>query len=155
MGIRRLGSVLLVVVVSVGVGIGLFVTGIAQGRPYSSSGITVSPPSPAPGGMATVTGQGFKPGSTEAIQISTCSGRSCHHIDFRLIELGTGNANSDGVVTDEVTIPSRFAPGSIHVIEAKGRATDGKTLTESTTVRLSGQIGRSSPLPRTGRTHRK
>jgi hypothetical protein len=130
---------LVVVTVTAALGASSWLAGAtASGQPYRSFGVTVKPSSPAPGGPATVTASGYRPGSRVTVSISAFScTRTCRGNHNSYIELGDARANANGVATDHVTIPRYFAEGSTHVVEANGVTNKGRELTESTTVTLS------------------
>jgi hypothetical protein len=100
---------------------------VAGAAPYVSTGITLSVPHPAPGGSDTVTAAGYQPGSQATFLIFSNG-----------ITLGTAAVNANGVVADNVTVPSSFVAGSAHTFEVQGTAADGTPLTQSAPVTLAG-----------------
>jgi hypothetical protein len=130
---------LFAVVLAIAIGIGFAVSGRAQGEPYKSFGVTVRPVSPAPGAKADITAAGYGPGSTATFWISTSPSNSS-----RLLVLGKSRVNANGIVTDDVTIPRYFQPYSVHVVEVQGVGRNGRPLTQSTSVKLSGRSTKSA-----------
>ena len=137
MRVRQLVGV--AVVVASALGVGSAVAGAQYGRPYESFGITVSPRSPAPGSVARVTASGYRPGTEVTILISAskCPRTLCADLRVLYVRLGEARANANGVATDQVTIPSTFAPGSTHIVEARGVRPNGAPLTETKTIELA------------------
>lgn len=98
--------------------------------PYESSGITLSPKSPTPGGHVTVTDKGFRPGSEVTVLIS--------HDKTKLFkDLGKSRANANGIAVEHVIIPKTFARGSTCYVKSEGVKVGGHSLTILTTVKLS------------------
>jgi hypothetical protein len=109
---------------------GILSSGAAGGVPYVSKGITVTPDAPSPGGKATVTAKGFRPGSEVTVRIG-------YDKDSLYIELDKSHADADGVAEEHVVIPKSFVPGSSHTVKAEGVEVSGHSLSVSTTVTLS------------------
>lgn len=144
MHIKRLASVLMVAIAA-SLGVGISLAGASHGVPYQPSGVTVTPASPAPGGAATVTAGGYGPGTTATVWISSthCRRESCRgvrhgHFGFQFIKLGSAPVDANGNVTDDVTIPRGFAPHSTHIVLVLGVNSNGRPLTETARVTLSG-----------------
>ena len=133
MGIRRMLAVL-AAVAAAAIGIGFSVSGSARGDPYKSTGISVSPASPAPGGAVEITARGYLPGSTAIFLISTSPSAQS-----QLILLGRSTVDANGVVTDDTTIPGAFQPHSRHAIQVMGVDRNLRALTETTKVRIAGK----------------
>ena len=84
-----------------------------------------------PGGHVTITGGGFKPGSTAQIIL---------HSD--VVVLNAVTADGSGVVAATVSIPPNTAAG-VHTLEIRGGAADGSTRSLSAAITVA-------TLPRTG-----
>lgn len=108
----------------------------AHASPYTSGGGTISPANPAPGGSCTVTGTGFKPDSSVAVQILSTP-----------VHLASVTADANGLATATVTIPASFASGSAHTIQLVGLDSTGAEYAVSIPVTL-GSTG--TALPKTG-----
>jgi hypothetical protein len=63
--------------------------------------ISVTPPNPAPGATATVTGQNFPANTSQPIILSSTP-----------VQIGTANIGADGTFSTVVTIPADLAPGA-------------------------------------------
>lgn len=113
----------------------VLVAATAHAGPYNTSPITTSTSQPAAGGQVHITASGFMPNSTVQIYIHSTP-----------VLLATVKADANGVVNATVQVPSTFAAGSAHTIQAQGTDPSGKAITDSLNVVLAG----GSSLPFTG-----
>jgi titin len=94
---------------------------------------------PAPGAPITIVAEGYRPGSTVTILIYS-----------EPVKLGSAIADANGRISATVTVPSTFAPGSDHTIEAQGIRPDGAPLTRSVHVALAAPDATGGSLASTG-----
>jgi LPXTG-motif cell wall-anchored protein len=112
----------------------------AQQYPPATNSITVSDTTPTPGQTVTVTAQTFLAGAEVTVTLFSAP-----------VQLASAQADGNGVVTVDVTIPANTPLGD-HTIVASGQAVDGVLeLTAAITVvpAGSGATG-AGDLPRTG-----
>ncbi len=98
--------------------------------PSKCAGLTSNKGSGPPGSPITLSGHGYKPGST--VTISVCG-----------ITSYTVTVNSSGDFTITVDIPASAVPGTVCVITATGIGPNGQPLTTSTSVLVTSGV----PVP--------
>lgn len=118
------------------------VPAIAQTGQYppGRAELEVSSSSVAPGGSLTVSGDGFRPGSSVAIDLFSDP-----------VRLATVTADATGGINTAVTIPTTTSAGQ-HTIEASGVTPAGEALVLSATITVGGDLvrtGSSSTAPLT------
>lgn len=132
---------------------------------YGGAAISPSTTTVGSGGSLTVTGEGFTPGSTVDLTLSSASTKSVRAASG----LGSAIATSAGTFSKVVTIPPSTAPGTYSIVASDGVHTATTTIVVtsggSTSGGSSGGSGTSSSsggsgssgvssgtLPRTGST---
>lgn len=128
--ISRLGRVTLLGMFAFAL-LGGFLFSAAQAATYGSSNEpTVSTTTPGPGGKLSMSGGGFRVGSTVQAIIHSAP-----------VVLGSTTVNAAGEVTLQLTIPESFQAGSQHELVLQGVAPDGSARTLSRAVTLAGGSG--------------
>jgi LPXTG-motif cell wall-anchored protein len=103
--------------------------------PVGRGQLTESTTAAHPGDSVTVSGCGFKVGSSVSIDFLSTP-----------VHLATVTADANGGIGATVTIPANAAPGN-HTIEATGVAPSGAPLVLSANITI---LGAGTPLPHTG-----
>lgn len=118
----------------------LFLPAVAAAGPYSNDGISVSDPTPSPGGSVDVVASGFRPNSSA-------------DVFFRSTPVLLASTTADGVGDVKVTVVIPSTASGEHRIEVVGVAPDGSVRAVSTAVSVDtggNPTSPPNPLPTTG-----
>ncbi|HEX2192747.1 MAG TPA: hypothetical protein VHH09_06095, partial [Acidimicrobiales bacterium] len=115
-------------------------TAWSQGYPPASAELAVSASVVVPGGLVTVSGDGFAAGATITITFESTP-----------VVIGVVQADASGRFTTQVRVPVDAPPG-VHTIRATGAAAGGGTrvLTARVTVAAPGPAGAAASPPPVG-----